>query len=187
MVSSPIWMYTASQNKIPTQNGQIWASFNSPFTVAFYKELEKKLRVCVCVLCLYYQYIWWIKMYIYIIVILIFTSNLLLHYLGKSECSTVQFYTSYWMQKLTNRLFALYIVLDYTSVPFNLQHCNVFTIYAISTYACFASFTPLCQRMRQWPVVAMLCQARSRCCRNLLCWHCVKWSRCHSEKTIKLK
>jgi len=149
----------------------MWTNFNNPFTVAFYNELRKKL---------------------------LYNPPPHLKSVAALPCeiwtfAPIQLYTIVIQFKsMTNRLFAVNI---YRDVMFwIICLCQFYSITACAqsihhqhAIACFASYTQLCQLMRQWRVVAMLWQACGRRCRNLLCWHDVKWCHRHTVKTVKLK
>ena len=109
-------------------------------------------------------------------VILHLTSNLLPHYLAKFECSTVQLCTIVirFKKSVTDRLFTLNIyrnimfcITCLCQVIYNTVMYHVFKISAISMYSCFVPCTP-CHFVNGCVNVAMLCQAYSRRCRNLL-------------------
>jgi len=130
--------------KTPTQSfSDKTTSFNNPITVAFYNELRKKL---------------------------LYNPPPHLKCVAALPCEI-------WLtivikfKSARNRLFTVNI---YRHVIYSASLCLYQLIYcitacvqksAISRQACFASWTPLCRR-----IVAVLCQAYSRHCRNLLCW-----------------
>ena len=115
------------------------------------------------------------------------TSNVLLDCLAKFECMTL--HDSYSIQKcdtsfIYNKCLQKCHVLDLVSVPVNLQYYSMCSKYLPLArmhalhHAC--NFVNGC-------IVAMLCQAYSRCCHNLLCWHDAKWHHRQSGKIIELK
>jgi len=123
----------------------MWNNFHNPFSVAgcFYNELQKTL--------LYNPPP---------------TSNVLPHYFVKFERSTVQLCTiviqfQVWQTVFTVNVYrnAMFWIICWCQLIYNITGCVQSICHQqISTRACFASCTPLCQWMRQWRVVAVLCQ-----------------------------
>jgi len=116
------------------------------------------------------------------------TSTLLLHYRVKFECSTAQLYTIVIHSKVWNRLFPVNIyrnvifwIICLCQLIYNIKHA-----FKISTHAlrCARHFVNGCINDRWLQCCAKRIAWR---CRNLLCWHNVKWRRRHLEKTTKLK
>jgi len=100
-------------------------------------------------------------------------------------------FTPQLFKRVTNCLFAVNIyrnvifwITRLCQLVYNIKHAHKISV--ISMHTCFALCMPFCQWLCRC-IVAMLWQACSRHCRNLLCWHDVIWRCRHSGKAIKLK
>ena len=162
-----------SQNKTPTQSfcdnfGKYGP--NTPFTVAFCHELQKKhlynllshLKRVAALACEIWMFNW--------------TSN---HYSHSIQNCAKSFIFSKYLHGCHD--------LDDISMPIHLQCYSMCSKYPPSARRHALSRAGHLSMAASMTRCSMLSRAYNRRCRNLLHWRDVKWRQQHSEKTIKLK